>query len=344
MKLWKILAVPALIMGSFGCKEDMECPCHDKLRTKGDYGVGTFDINMRDNTHLVKECGFEFVDNHRGGYGDTLQEIGCNNNSMHFIWAYGGLDSITVREGWEGRTDTGLKIGSSIEDYLEKYPESRLAMVGDPNSYISPHFITRFNDDGYIDRMTVTWFNYKNQLERDNNVYGCVSDATLYTKGEEERKSGKTYEHLGLGEYKINMPNNLSLVNNCGFRYTYTPDETMRAFSIIGGENESVWMEWSINDLMRVSVREGWKGETERGLRIGDTRERFLKLYPGAKEKDVSLYGDYEIWTAGFLKTSIDKQGKVDMLELDRYNHNNTGYDWTIPVYPWQKEPIWFDG
>lgn len=52
-----------------------------------------------------------------------MEERGCND-SVYLHWSYGLLTYISVKEGWEGQTNRGIKIGDSLEKFLEAYPEA----------------------------------------------------------------------------------------------------------------------------------------------------------------------------------------------------------------------------
>jgi|SRR3989344_860281 len=82
-----------------------------------------YKLGIADEHYPVDSCNFEYYDNHMGGEGDTLQEIGCDK-SVFFEWAYGTLWDIGVREGWSGQTDTGLKIGDPLDKFLDLYPNA----------------------------------------------------------------------------------------------------------------------------------------------------------------------------------------------------------------------------
>jgi len=118
-------------------------------------------------------------------------------------------------------------------------------------------------------------------------------------------------------------------VNNCDFRH-YRESAFTHEFLI--GCEDSVFMHWRGNDLETISVREGWKGQTDRGIMIGDPIEKFLEVYPEAQHKrDPPGYKIYEV---NYLVVSFDKNDKIDMMSLN--NRNVDDFDYSSLVEPWQ--------
>ncbi len=345
--MYKWLAIPLLVLSSIGCKEEtdadlnMHCPCHSNLSTKKHYGLGSFKIGMGDNHDVIGECvtqgKFHYVNDQKGGIGSSLVEAGCKNDSVELVWQFGGLVAISVTEGWLGRTDTNLRIGDSIEDYLDRYPKAKMYTGDAPNeklSFITPHCLTKFDENGKIEEMIVKRYSYKNELKVDKKDHVCPCEETLFTQ-KEKYNYDKTYKKTGLGSFKLNMPVSYFLENNCDFR-RYKELEPWKDMFI--GCGDSVYMEWLSNDLYIVSVRQGWEGQTDRGIKIGDSLEKFLEAYPKAKKKDAGTYpNEYNIYTHGYFKASFDSKEKIDMMSL--LQSEDDDYDWTTPIVPWQKEP-----
>ena len=129
------------------------------------------------------------------------------------------------------------------------------------------------------------------------------------------------------------MPLSYFLEDNCDFR-RYKELEPWEDMFI--GCEDSVYMEWfSDNDLWGISVRKGWNGQTNRGIMIGDSLEKFLTAYPKAKRKEV-YPRDYTIYAWGYLKASFDQDGKIDMMSVTRVEHDDN--EVTTPIVPWQDE------
>ena len=61
---------------------------------------------------------------------------GSFGNSNYKGWEKDFLGSIIVKEGWIGKTDTGLVIGDSLEKFLQTYPN---ATPIKPNTSFPPY-------------------------------------------------------------------------------------------------------------------------------------------------------------------------------------------------------------
>lgn len=63
-------------------------------------------------------------------------------------------------------------------------------------------------------------------------------------------------------------------------------------FEVVSYKN-GIYLEWSMNLLMRIVVFEGWSGKVEEtGIKIGDSLDDFLSKYPNAKKGNTSSVGD----------------------------------------------------
>lgn len=79
---------------------------------------------MHDAKWLAEECdGFQFYGGHKGGTGDTLEIIGCDNG-VYFVWAFNLLFQIDVTQGWTGTTERGVALGDSREQVQAAYPDA----------------------------------------------------------------------------------------------------------------------------------------------------------------------------------------------------------------------------
>lgn len=90
-----------------------------------------------------------------------------------------------------------------------------------------------------------------------------------------------------------------------------------------GGQN-FVWLDWEWEGLRVVAVRAPWKGQTDRGLRVGDDADTFHKLYPTAHHPIEPFPGyfafskDFDVWDIGPLRVVL-QSGKVSMIQIDWY-------------------------
>ncbi len=156
------------------CKDDgrLSCPCNSRLYTKSHYGLGSYKIGMQDSHDPVNHCGFSYLDNHKGGIGDTLEEIGCNGDSVFFYWAYDSLDFVEVKTGWEGKTDTGLKIGDPLATFLELYPKAMQRKTffsnTQANLWVSGHLKVNIDSEGNVDAMQVQSLDYDKFPENES--------------------------------------------------------------------------------------------------------------------------------------------------------------------------------
>lgn len=115
-------------------------------------------------------------------------------------------------------------------------------------------------------------------------------------------------------------------------------------FDLIGGEGDCVYMQWAGNYLSKIAVREGWKGKTDRGLKIGDTIRDFWKSYSLFSEREVysPQLESGRFFTSGHLKVRI-VNGFVSMMELSSLNHETFNPNYPVtPIGPNGKEN-WYD-
>jgi hypothetical protein len=119
---------------------------------------------------------WRIFDGHAGGFGATLEYIGCANNqsSVWLQFGYDALFQVAVRDGWLGATDRGLRIGDSLSTVQRLYPEAvrqptRFSMqpdydvwVVEPAHPIPDQANAEFRialKDGSVAMMHVTWEN-----------------------------------------------------------------------------------------------------------------------------------------------------------------------------------------
>lgn len=135
------LAIVFILLGCDADKEIFEEPircdseppgecklfCNSTLCFTSDFrGVGSsLELRMGDKHWPVTACAgvFDYYENHQGGYGDTLEIIGCGDG-IYLVWAWYTLYDIVVRPGWTGQTDRGCRLGDSKTSVLDRYPEA----------------------------------------------------------------------------------------------------------------------------------------------------------------------------------------------------------------------------
>ncbi len=108
------------------------CPACDELLTwdttkfqHSTYGKISTSATWDDSYawQMLNACpGWSIFDGHEGGIGDTL-EIGTCNYGLVLRWTFGSFSSIQLSQGWTGKTDTGLVIGTSYQAFLQTYPD-----------------------------------------------------------------------------------------------------------------------------------------------------------------------------------------------------------------------------
>jgi hypothetical protein len=98
---------------------------------------------MGDQMWPVTDCGgaFAIYNGHAGGYGDTLQIVGCGN-SFYLVWAYDSLQIISLGLGWYGTTDRGARIGNTLAEVRAAYPDGQECDPG--NSYYLTAYCVRY--------------------------------------------------------------------------------------------------------------------------------------------------------------------------------------------------------
>lgn len=116
---------------------------------------------------------------------------------------------------------------------------------------------------------------------------------------------------------KFNKEDQDWLVDKCNFTY-YKEHKggygnTLQLESCDGG----LLLYWAWDSLKSIYVANGWTGETDRGLKIGDTLEQFKMLYPEAKQ----IIEEDKMWgvTAEIPSTFFLKYCEMEVL-LDRNN------------------------
>lgn len=88
--------------------------------------IGKFHIGMGQWTDVWRNQNpdYQIYENHTGGQGDTLEFVSYNRG-IYLQWAWATLMTISVFNSWSGEVEgSGIKLGSSLEDFLSKYPKA----------------------------------------------------------------------------------------------------------------------------------------------------------------------------------------------------------------------------
>jgi hypothetical protein len=103
--------------------------------------------------------GFMHVEGASGGIGNTLQVVGCNQG-VYLSYAGETLNTVAVREGWRGRTDGGLRIGSSYEEYrrLENPPSLAVSLGEGQERAYQLRFVWYWFKDGRLAGIEVSTY------------------------------------------------------------------------------------------------------------------------------------------------------------------------------------------
>lgn len=136
------------------------------LYTTGDiYDLGLSEVRLGSHDKYPKGwCDTHIYEGNSGGEGRTLQLIGCSDSVWAF-WAFNSLYVVAVRAPWGGMTDTGLRIGDTLEDFLFAYPGARhrehICDDGrdrqcDKDFWTTGHLVVNFDMDGNLCMMQLT--------------------------------------------------------------------------------------------------------------------------------------------------------------------------------------------
>jgi len=209
------------------CKKDepsIDCICQGTIYPS-EGRINSYEIGQGDSHELVEHCSFVYVNNHLGGYGDTLEEAGCSG--LYLIWAYGSLQTINIspEDGSTLKTDKGFSFDRYTQPNLDKFINAH------PDALLIDDLVplgASLTDGGYgyssslvaILPGAIAYFNGYNEkklggmtLSRGTSPYGFEEiikisknmpktpecDSTLYT-------IAKRPEELGIGELKLYMP------------------------------------------------------------------------------------------------------------------------------------------
>jgi hypothetical protein len=99
--------------------------CATGRLTPAGSNAGFADFKRRQLDWYGSSPDYRIYGNHRGGYGDTLEYVGCRNSEAVWLqWAYNGLVTVAVRAPWNGFTDRGLTVGDTKEKLQSLYPSA----------------------------------------------------------------------------------------------------------------------------------------------------------------------------------------------------------------------------
>ena len=145
--------------GCQGVLYTMRDVCYEEQYGASRIGLDCYKVGIGDRHYAVSDCDFEYHEGHAGGAGETLEIVGCGD-AVYMQWAFGRLQSISVRAGWEGETGRGLGIGDSIEVFQQLYPEARQRTKGlcEPDVttiWTAGHLKVNVNEQGALDMMAV---------------------------------------------------------------------------------------------------------------------------------------------------------------------------------------------
>lgn len=129
-----LVSITLLLIGVGGCEPDDEevvCPrCDDVLswdtaaKRHTAYGALSLEYPKDDSYawQILDKCpGWNIYEDHKGGTGDTLEIVSCNNG-VKLIWAFDHFFSVQLSQGWTGATVSKMAIGSSYQDFVQAYP------------------------------------------------------------------------------------------------------------------------------------------------------------------------------------------------------------------------------
>ncbi len=168
--LWTdpLIGIGSDLIGDFLSEAVYGCPpCNGVLRTQGAKGLGLYTLGIPDTDIATAICGFDYYQGHAGGYGDTLELIGCNDQ-VWMEWSYGKLGTIAVNSGFSGPTEAGVRMGDSLDALIAAYPSAHqveFSSENQPTVFISGN--AKFSlKDGLVNGIEV------NSHEYDENAGG----------------------------------------------------------------------------------------------------------------------------------------------------------------------------
>ena len=106
------------------------CPSVTDGVTFSSYGTYIFGHVGDDSVarQIIAQCGWHVFAGHNGGFGDTLQ-IAPPSEAIILTWAWNNFEKVTLRAGWTGATDRGVRLGDSEATVTMLYPEIPVSQV-----------------------------------------------------------------------------------------------------------------------------------------------------------------------------------------------------------------------
>lgn len=139
---------------------------------------------MPDAEWLAHSPGYSY---HCGVFGDPLSpchtggadslEVDNDRYGIYLAWRWGKLHEIAVFKGWQGKVaETGIRLGSSLDDFLSAYPD---AIRGKPGRHKSMEdFYSNYcNEDEEIDCAC-----------KEIKMYGGAEEASLTAYFDKNKK------------------------------------------------------------------------------------------------------------------------------------------------------------
>ena len=71
---------------------------------------------------ILANCNWQIFRGHEGGGGDSLQIVSPKGEVV-FVHAFDEFSGFRVTRGWKGKTEKGIRIGASVDQFLKAYPE-----------------------------------------------------------------------------------------------------------------------------------------------------------------------------------------------------------------------------
>ena len=170
-----------IILSIQSCNDDCPDSCNESPCTPSDFFVlgcpdtsdnitwnsfGNWKFNLCGDDifakQLISNCDWKIYKGHEGGEGEVLEISADTNNSVVFCWADNVFRSFLVTDGWKGKTEKGVKIGSKLDNFLSVYPdfEELSNNVWKNNSVEHPVLAKFSNDSILIEILVGCYFEY----------------------------------------------------------------------------------------------------------------------------------------------------------------------------------------
>lgn len=102
---------------------DTTCASGTLRPTGKDAGYAVFGRFQYDWYASNDDPDYQYYGNHRGGFGDTLEYLGCAGERYVWLqWSWSQFARVAVRSPWSGSTDRGLRIADDLDRFRTLYP------------------------------------------------------------------------------------------------------------------------------------------------------------------------------------------------------------------------------